>query len=714
MTNPTAPGAGSGAAATNVAESATALSRELGDFLIELSIGLHKHSMYPPGHPLLEGATAGLARRLDTMLVKRSSLSLGVARQQLVIEGVATDENNPVLRDLAARLHKHHLGAVKFLRGVTPEELVDALATIAVDVGRRERPLGLEGEDVLQKWEHIRLFPLTFEQLQLLEEDPDFDDGKDELRGDKSRAAQLWIGLARAAIAADADSEDGENSTDPVLVAKAIDDHKKDAAYDQVVVGYLLQIAEELKAKGGKGGKDAAALQRRISRLVATLQPDTLSRLLHMGGDVRQRKKFVLDATQGMAVDAVVELVQAAADSSSQNVSHSLVRMLSKMAVHADEGEVTNRRAADSTLRDSVHNLISNWTLEDLNPDGYRRALDKMSQAVPVFETGDDAYPCEPERMLAMGVEIETLGDPVWRAVTALAAADDLPPLLTLLDNAPEGWARSTLWRHVAAPDTVARQIDRGVADLTNVERLASRMGLAAVDSLLDGLESAEERRAATIVELIVAMGPQAGPRVAARLDGARSPQLRTYLNILSKLGELPPDFDLWPYTEHYDPTVRREAVRALIRMPEARERAIVAGLNDADERIVRVALGAAMSNCPADAARVLLARADDSALSPDLRALGIRAASSFRDPATLTFLLSKTTGKRRLLRRQVLADPTPEMLAALTGPVSHWADEPAAQDIIAAAKKSSDKDIRDATIRRSTMGMAAIREPAS
>ena len=153
---------------TGGGETSTALSRELADFLIELSIGLHKNAIYPPGHPLLEGATSGISRRLEALLANRASLSLGVARQQLIIEGVATEETNPVLRDLAARLHRHHLGAVKFTAGVTGDEVADALATIAVDIGRRARPLGLEGPEVLQRWEHIRLFPLTFAQLHLL------------------------------------------------------------------------------------------------------------------------------------------------------------------------------------------------------------------------------------------------------------------------------------------------------------------------------------------------------------------------------------------------------------------------------------------------------------------------------------------------------------------------------------------------------------------
>lgn len=689
---------------TGGVDTSTTLSRELADFLIELSIGLHKNAIYPPGHPMLEGATAGISRRLETLLATRGSLSLGVARQQLVIEGVATDENNPVLRDLAARLHRHHLGAIKFTAGVTATEVADALATVAVDIGRRERPLGLEGPDVLQRWEHVRLFPLTFEQLQLLDEDPDDTPAaaNDQMRGDRSRAAQLWIGLARAAIAVDTSdtASDDPSSTDPVQVAKAIDEHKKDAAYDQVVVGYLLQIAEELKAKGGK---DAAALQKRISRLVATLQPDTLSRLLRMGGDARQRKKFVLDATQGMAVDAVVELVQAAADTSGQNVSHSLVRMLSKLAVHADEGAPLGRAAADGALRDSVHKLISNWTLEDPNPDGYRKALEKMSQAAPVFQTGDDVYPCEPERLLKMGIEIEMLGDPVWRALNALQTADDISPLLDILDEAPPGWMRDTLFRYTATPDTLFRQLERREADIAVIERLVSKMQLAAAPLLLDALDVADERRATTYVDILVGLGPEVGSIVADRLDGARASQQRLLLSIIARIGVSPKGFDLKVYARHPEPSVRREALRSLIKDASERDDAITTALADPDERIVRMALGSAMSSCPPRAAKTLLSRADDTGLSADLRALGIRAASSDQSPSTLAFLVARTTGKRRFLRKHALAAATPEMLAALAGLATHWSSDSAAQKILAIAAESTHKDIRDAVARRAT-----------
>src|SRR2546428_5070683 len=62
----------------------SALSRELADFLIELSIALHKHAMYPEGHPSLAPAAGGVTRRAERLFEDRTTLALGVARQQLV------------------------------------------------------------------------------------------------------------------------------------------------------------------------------------------------------------------------------------------------------------------------------------------------------------------------------------------------------------------------------------------------------------------------------------------------------------------------------------------------------------------------------------------------------------------------------------------------------------------------------------------------------
>src|SRR5256712_7085695 len=261
-----------------------ALSRELADSLIELSIALHKHAMYPEGHPSLAPAAAGVTRRAERLFEERTTLALGVARQQLVIEGVATDAKNPLLSELAGRLHRHHLGAVTFDRGLRVTEVADVLKTLAVEAERTGQPLGLGAPEQLRAWDHVRLHPITYERLELLQEDDQagaLDDKGAKERG--LRGAQLWVGLARAALTADAlASDDGPPpATEPSMIAKAIDEHPKSAAYDQVIVGYLLQIADELKHAGGA---EAAALRRRTSKLVGALQPGTLRRLVGVGG----------------------------------------------------------------------------------------------------------------------------------------------------------------------------------------------------------------------------------------------------------------------------------------------------------------------------------------------------------------------------------------------------------------------------------------------
>jgi hypothetical protein len=301
-----------------------------------------------------------------------------------------------------------------------------------------------------------------------------------------------------------------------------------------------------------------------------------------------------------------------------------------------------------------------------------------------------------------MGFEIETFGDPVWRALTAMVAADDIRPLLAILDAAQDGWMRDAIWRQVATPDVLYRQMDRESVDLDVVERLVTRMGLSAAPALLDAPETADERDAAAYVEMIVRMGPDVAGIVGARADGARAPQLRVLISILTKLGVTPPGFDVASYTRHPDAAVRREAFRALIRDGASRDEMIATALGDNDERIVRMALGAAMTNCPAAAAQALIARAGDTTLSADLRALGIRAAASHKSPETLAFLISATTTKRRFLRRSALAAPTPEMLAALGGLATHWSREAGAVEILEMAAKSNDREIRDTVARRS------------
>jgi hypothetical protein len=680
----------------------TTLSRELADFLIELSIGLHKNAIYPPGHPLLGSATAGIMRRLGTLFGRRDALSIGVARRQLIIEGVATEEGNPVLRDLAARLHRHHLGAVKILPEVDAREMASVLAALAVDIGRRERPIGMEDEEYLSQWPNVRLLPLTFDQLALLDGDggggPGVGgpgEGGQHRTTQAPTSKQLWVGLAKAALKQD----DLDADPEPAVVARALNEGPRDENYEKIVVDYLLQLAEELKHKGGA---EAAALQMRLSAMLGGLDEGTRERILQMGGDALQRRKFMLDASQALAVDAVMDLVTAAAGTPGQSISHSMVRMLSKLAHHAREDASPLRDAADGELRGQVAKLIKDWELDDPNPDAYRQALERMASEAPVFQ-GLEEHPSEPSRLLAMGFEIDTLGEPVWRAVDAMLAQGELTALLDLLDKAPPGWMREAVWHYVASPAQLHAELLREPIAIGAVARLASRLQLAAVDPLLDALEMADDRTATALTDILSGMGVDIGQFIVPRLASARWPLLRAFLAMLGRLPEWPAGSSPLDFASHPDPAVRREVLRVLLRSASTRSEAIVRALADGDERVVRMAIGAAMSACPPEAAGILKERAQDEALTPDLRALGVRALAQIRAPETRTWLIERTLGKKRWYTfRRPLAPTSPEMLAALSGLAAHWASDTDAQVVLDLARRSSDSEVAAAASIRS------------
>jgi hypothetical protein len=677
------------------------LSRELGDFLIELSIALHKHAMYPEGHPSLEPAAAAVARRAGLLLEDRATLSLGVARHQLVIAGVATDAKHPVLAELAGRLHRHHLGAITFRRGLEPGEVADTLKLLAVEAERSGAPLGLGPPERLRAWPHLQLHPLTYERLELIAEDGATSEGG-------ARAGQLWVGLARAALATQPD-DTAPIPTEPAVIAQAIDAHAStdSAAYDQVIVGYLLQIAAELKTAGSA---EAVALRRRTSRLISALSPATLRRLVEMGGDFAQRRTFLYDATDGMAVDAVLELVKAAADSSQQTISHSLVRLLSKLAVHAETGTGEVRPQAEVALREQIHELLSGWTLPDPNPDAYGTALARMARAARPGAPeaggagaggggGGGDHPPEPERIVAMALELDAVTPHVLDAVARVVAEGRVGQLLDALDQAPPSPAAATIVAQVATPDFVRACVARDPVDFKVLERLVPRVGSAAAAApLLDALAAAPGRgtRRGLLAQL-ARMGSEVGPLIVTRLDDPRWYVTRNLLALLDELPAPPEGFSPAPYAAHSDARVRWQALKLQLKLPAERDGALLVALRDQEPRTLRLALTVALERCPPAGVPLLAARATDATLTTDLRVLAIRALGTTRSPTALATLLRLTSGGRTLFGREKLAPKTPELLVALGALALGWSTEARARAALARAAASSDREIRAA-----------------
>jgi len=689
---------------------------------------MQKHAIYPIGHPLLIDAVDGVMRKLGLLLTERQSLSIGIARRQLIIEGVGTDPNHPLLKELAGRLHKHNLGAIKFSHDVTREELGTALATIAEDPGRTNQPVGDRAAELSENWANVRLFPLNYERLHLLYEGTDTEADERVDRGGNVKAAQLWVGMARAAMMLDDSAELEADKMSPLVVAEAIDKRQQEQAYDQVIVGYLLQIGEELKKAGGT--PEAIELQKRISELVKTLSQSTLKKLLEMGGDAFQRRQFLLNASQGMTVDAVMDLVQAASSDGKQTVSHSLMRLFSKLSRYAETDTDPLRRAnAENSVREQMGKLISEWNLDDPNPTAYGRALQQMSRQKSAASTSP-YIECEPERIVQMGMELGTAGPRFDVALDALINSARLELLLDLLDNAPDAHFADSVWQYLDSKDMLWAALSEVRLDFGVLERLLKRKRLSAVDPFLDTAERTKDARGRErLLDTLLILGDDIGPFIVRRIDGARADFRRELFLLLGKLGNVPQGFDISRFLLHTDAGVRREAVRLLLKFVETRDHAIVAGVTDTDERAAFYALTAAQeAGCSARAAGTIRQRIERGDLDSSLMTLAIRALAaadsgsspqltgrgrtsqmmramsgdadvnaSVNTKKTVDWLVSRVAEKSRFFGRWKLRDKSPEMLAALAALAAYWGQEPEVQAIVSVALKSSDPDIKKA-----------------
>ncbi|HEX7337530.1 MAG TPA: hypothetical protein VF252_10020 [Gemmatimonadales bacterium] len=668
------------------ARRASALSRDLADFLVEFSIVLNKRSMYPAGHPQLHAAAERFAQRLGILLDARQAVVLGVARHRLVIDSVTTDPNNALLRELAHRLHRHRIASVHLARGATLTEIESLLESLSADPQRGDGPLGPRLHRT-GPWEHIRLRAVGYDQLALQA------DADGEAAPDQPEAIRdPWVELARLALAHEGSADDPV--ADPLVLAHAIDRKSGEVAYDRVVLGYLTQIAEEIS--GRKGSADDQ-LGERISNLIKALDPEALRQLLASGGTASERRRFALNASQVLAADAVMEVVKAAAAASQQSISHNLLRLLTKLAHHAESGPIGIRAEADGALRTNVARLIGDWELDDPNPDHYTAILEGMVRHAPTDQFMDARSGCAPEILVKMALELDSLGPAVYGAVEELLFRRELPRLAELLKASPHTPTAEKLWQHIATPERLEHALAASPMDQESVAILVDRIGASATNSLIDRLASAEDRSTrAAIMKQLQALGPGVGKTAVARLPDAPWFLQRNILVLLGKRGSWPAGFSPMSYAVHADARIRREGIKLLLDMEAHHDEAVMMGLGDADEGIVGLALASALKSCPADALPIVKLIAADPKRPSEMRVAAVRILARTRAPEALQ-LLAGIAVTRRLWFRTKLAPKSPELLATLSALAAHWPEDPIAASVLAQAHDHPDPEIRAA-----------------
>ncbi len=453
-----------------------------------------------------------------------------------------------------------------------------------------------------------------------------------------------------------------------------------------------------------RDGRDLIGEQ--MLTLLERLGESSLSQIIKGLSEGAKQRQFVSEVVQVLPVTEAVTWLEAAAQASEQQISHQLVRLMSKLATVADD---RGDDGTDAAFRDAARELVSNWSLHDPNPTEHAELLDRIATfernargTIP-RRTDHDASTIESSRLVQMALELDTVGEDTIAAVEALVTSSASKEMMGWIAAAGELPAALEL-RATLLSDRVVRQLLlTEPVDRLQARALLDELDVTAADTLLDILGAAASKGTRLLVrQRLAEFGDAITPRLVARLTDGPWYLIRNVLSLLVDMSAAAGEGSdsmgaLISLQSHSQVQVRIEALRVLARMQDdTRTAAFARALSDDNERVVVMALqelsdsSAERGGVPEPLVRQLMTLVDSGAQSEPVRARAIRTLQHTRSDAVRDWLIGIVSRKSPILRQLRLAEPTQPAVSALHVLTKVYADDPAAGGVRAVASKVS------------------------
>ncbi len=237
----------------------------LSDAVIELNISRRSVGLYPPEHPITRQSIKSAYTLLKKLFELRSSITLGVAKNVLMIDEYTLDRGNPVFIEFAFALHAKGIAAITFHSGLEEKEVL----MLHMLISDKDLPAGqaLVELDQSKNLRHIRLVPLDVSKLKFVE---------GVLKETTDSRQAVWedyvYGILEGNLA-DKDAAGIVFKIPPEEVAHILSSRPSDTkeGYDRVITTYL--------SKKGRKGLNKDSLNRFIT-LVENLSPSVKEQFL--------------------------------------------------------------------------------------------------------------------------------------------------------------------------------------------------------------------------------------------------------------------------------------------------------------------------------------------------------------------------------------------------------------------------------------------------
>jgi len=682
-------------------------SKLLSDFIYELNIARRCGLSYPPGHPRTQASIKKVMSLLGRLLEFREKITLGIARDVIVVEKYHLDKKNPVYRDYAKCLFQLGIATLTIDRDLTEEEFLKFNEILGLNRERLKDEGGLPAILQGSGLGHLEIQLIDYSLFQVSEA---LQKSVDAPQGKPQKEDSLWEDFIQGLLEGTVADEDLfailNAGVDPAALARFLNqksssaDDQAELQYEQVIVSYIRHVFEKEKS----APKRKKQLHQ-LSDFVLNLDPK-LRRLFltDIFRNLALRKNLPPDSLSSLSKGFILEAFEKI---NPQSPFYLLILgLLQKLALIFDDGRpspdlVEKGREKEAAISAKVDTLFRDFDLDLVMEKSYQQTLQNILTAessAPVdshewenLKATLDGHTVDVQissiilELLESGIaggDTEGLERNLSELCGYFLQIGNFQALIQLHNKLEEnaGSSREGASPHAGAfkvfsdPDFIAEILNGveiwGKDKFPDIKKLICKIGRPFLGTMLDRL--AEEPSLTIrrfLLETLSAMGPQSKELIIRRIYDKRWYFIRNLIVILRSSGDptvLPLIRNL---RKHEHPRVREEVLKTLFffKDPEA-ERFLLDDLQSPDLENRRNAVQIAEMSQNLSAFHRLLEILENSPMSGaegELKQLAVRTLGKIGNPAAFPHL-EKLLGAKSFFNAQALSTLKGEILRSL------------------------------------------------
>jgi hypothetical protein len=302
----------------------------LSDAVIELNISRKNVAIYPPGHIQITKSIDRAFAILTRMLEMRPEMTLGIAKDTLLVGRDYLDRKNPVYRDLALALNQQGIAAVTFVSGLEREELVQFHRILTTKPEEVRSAGGIDAVLASTNITHIGILSIDYRSFHVTEEE---EITKPAAKSPRSAESDLWQDfvslLSQGALAGPNEGAPlvQTDDVDPAELARMLNERRINPS--SAVQSYARVISEHVREKTREQSKTLST----FNALLKDLHPDLRKQFLSVAFDRASNGPAgaAAEVIGGFTDDMIIEMLSLAS-TEGREISPTLTGLVSKLA----------------------------------------------------------------------------------------------------------------------------------------------------------------------------------------------------------------------------------------------------------------------------------------------------------------------------------------------------------------------------------------------